>query len=172
MRMTKVSEKLRSEADEYRQGAERPLGGYAVLMTVFGGLAGVAGGVAALRGTRSRRISPYDLLLMTVGTHKLARLVTKDSVTSPLRVPFTRYRETGGPSEVMEDVRQHGQLRHAVGELVTCPFCLSMWVAAGFTFGFLFAPRLTRVVAAAFTAVAGADYLQLAYARLQQAAED
>jgi hypothetical protein len=99
-------------------------------------------------------------------------LVTKDAVTSPLRIPFTRYREKAGPSEVTEDVRQQGQLRHAVGELVTCPFCLSMWVAAAFTFGFLFAPGLTRVVAAAFTAVAGADYLQLAYARLQQAAED
>jgi hypothetical protein len=32
------------------------------------------------------------------------------------------------------------------------------------------APRLTRLVAGSFSAVAGADFLQLAYARAQQAA--
>jgi hypothetical protein len=37
-------------------------------------------------------------------------------------------------------------------------------------FGFVFAPRLTRLVAGTFTALAGADFLQLAYARAQQAA--
>ena len=170
--MTKMSGSVRSEADEYRQGANRPLGGYAIMMTAFAGLAGVAGGVAALRGTSSRRISPYDLVLMTAGTHKLARLLSKDAITSPLRMPFTRYRETGGPAEVMEDVRETGQLRHAVGELVSCPFCLAVWVATGFSIGFLFAPRFTRVAASALTAVAGADYLQLIYAYLQKAAED
>ncbi|GAA1121457.1 DUF1360 domain-containing protein [Kribbella jejuensis] len=169
--MTKVSESVRSEAGEYRQGADRPLGGYAVVMTVFGGLVGVAGVVAALRGTDGRRISPYDLLLMTAGTHKLSRLVSKDAITSPLRMPFTRYREPGAPGEVMEDVRTDGQLRHAIGELVSCPFCLSVWVATGFSLGFLFAPRFTRIAASALTAVAGADYLQLIYAWLQQAAE-
>ena len=169
--MTKVTEWLRSEADKYRQGAERPLGGYAVLMTVFSGMAGVAGVVAALRGTRSSRISPYDLILMTAGTHKLTRLLAKDVVTSPIRMPFTYYRESGGPGEVMEEVRERGQLRHAVGELLTCPFCLSMWVATGFSIGMLFAPRFTRVMTSTFTAVAGADCLQLLYARLQQDAK-
>ncbi|WP_350281702.1 DUF1360 domain-containing protein [Kribbella sp. HUAS MG21] len=140
-------------------------------MTLFGGLAGVAGVVAALRGTAERRISPYDLLLMTAATHKLARLIAKDAVTSPLRMPFTRYRETGGPAEVMEEPREEGQLRHAVGELVSCPFCLAVWVATGFSIGFLFAPRFTRVVASMLTAVAGSDYLRLIYASLQQSAE-
>lgn len=169
--MTKVSDSVRSEADEYRQGATRPLGGYVVALTVFGALAGAAGVVAALRGTAQRRISAYDLLLMTAGTHKLARLLAKDAITSPLRMPFTRYRETGGPAEVMEEPRTEGQLRHVMGELVSCPFCLAVWVATGFSIGFLFAPRFTRVVASALTAIAGSDYLQLIYAYLQQAAE-
>jgi hypothetical protein len=147
------------------------LGGYVVVMTVFAGLVGAAGAVGALRGTDGRRITPYELLLMTAGTHKLTRLVSKDAVTSPLRMPFTRYRESGGPAEVMEDVREKGQLRHAVGELVSCPFCLAVWVATGFSIGFLFAPRVTRLAASALTAIAGSDYLQLIYAYLQQAAE-
>ncbi|HWD83662.1 MAG TPA: DUF1360 domain-containing protein [Kribbella sp.] len=169
--MTKVSESVRSEADEYRQGAQRPLGGYVVVMAVFAALVGAAGAVGALRGTNGRRITPYELLLMTAGTHKLTRLVSKDAVTSPLRVPFTRYQEPGGPAEVMEEVREQGELRHAVGELLTCPFCLGVWVATGFSLGFLFAPRTTRIAASALTAVAGSDYLQLIYAYLQQAAE-
>jgi hypothetical protein len=170
--VSKIADAVETEADEYRQGADRPLGGYVVLMAIFSLLAGAAGAVAALRGTRARRISPYDLILVIAGTQKLARLLTKDSVTSPLRVPFTRYRDSGGPGEVMEEVRRESSLRHAVGELLTCPFCLALWVASGFTMGLLFAPRFTRTVAAMLTAVTGADFLQLIYGRLQQAAEE
>ena len=32
-----------------------------------------------------------DLVILTMGTHKLSRTLTKDAVTSPLRAPFTRY---------------------------------------------------------------------------------
>jgi hypothetical protein len=70
----------------------------------------------------------------------------------------------------MEEVQTGSGARHAIGELITCPFCLDLWIATGFMFGFVFAPRLTRLVAGTFTALAGADFLQLAYARAQQAA--
>ncbi|MEV0803215.1 DUF1360 domain-containing protein [Kribbella sp. NPDC050281] len=76
-------------------------------------------------------MSPYDDVIVTAGTHKLARLAAKDAVTSRLRMPFTRYQDTGGPSEVMEEVREDGVLRHAIGELLTCPFCLSLCIATG-----------------------------------------
>jgi hypothetical protein len=112
-----------------------------------------------------------DLVTVTLGTHKLSRTLAKDAVTSPLRAPFTRYAGTGGPAEVNEEVRNQSSLRHSLGELLTCPFCLGMWVATGFTVGLIFAPRLTRLIAGTFTALAGADFLQLAYARAQQAAE-
>jgi hypothetical protein len=110
------------------------------------------------------------VLLLAAGTHKLSRTLTKDAVTSPLRVPFTRYKHTGGPAEVMEEVRSKGGLRHSVGELITCPFCLDVWIATGFTIGLVFAPRLTRLIATALTAVTGADFLHLLYAQAQQAA--
>ncbi|CNI14576.1 Protein of uncharacterised function (DUF1360) [Mycobacterium tuberculosis] len=92
-------------------------------------------------------------------------------MTSPLRAPFTRYAGTGGPAEVQEGSRQSGQLRHTLGELLTCPFCLDMWVATGFAIGLIFAPRFTRLIAGSFTALAGADFLQLAYAIAQRAAQ-
>jgi len=161
-----------AQAQEYQQGAERPLGGYMFVMTVFAGIVGLAGLIAALTGRGlPRQIAPYDLALITVGTHKLSRTISKDAVTSPLRAPFTRYLGSGGPAEVSEEARG-GSLRHAFGELLSCPFCLDMWVATGFMIGMLFTPKFTRVVAATFTALAGADFLQFFYARAQQAAQD
>jgi hypothetical protein len=97
--------------------------------------------------------------------------LSKDAVTSPLRAPFTQYSGTGGPAEVNEEARHDSQLRHSLGELLTCPFCLDMWVATGFAIGLVFAPRFTRLMAGVFTALAGADFLQLAYAKMQQSAQ-
>lgn len=85
-------------------------------------------------------------------------------MTSPLRAPFVRYEEPAGEGEVNESVRGHGA-RHAVGELMTCPFCLSVWVASGLAAGLVIAPRPTRLVLSTLTAIAGSDALQLVYDR-------
>lgn len=122
------------------------------------------------RRGRLRAIGLHDLALMTISTHKVSRLIAKDPVTSPLRAPFTRYSGTAGPAEVAEEVRGKG-VRHAVGELVTCPFCVVQCVAAAYGAGLVFAPLATRPAGATMTAVAGSDWLQLAYTRLQRSAE-
>jgi hypothetical protein len=165
-----VAGEARAEADQYRQGEDRPLSGYVLVMAVFAALVAGAAGVARATGRGVPGVGPWDLLLLTAGTHKLSRTLSKDAVTSPLRAPFTRYAGTGGEAEVMEEVRTASGLRHSIGELVTCPFCLDLWIATGFALGMVFAPRLTRFVAATFTVLTGADFLQLAYARAQQSA--
>lgn len=163
---------LKNEARAYRGHADRPLGGYLAVMTGYGILVGLATLAAALTGrTLPERVAKEDLVIVALGTHKLSRTLTKDAVTSPLRAPFTRYEGTGGPAEVMEEVRKPSGLRHSLGELLSCPFCLDMWVVTAFTFGLVFAPRVTRVVAGAFAALSGADFLQLAYAKAQQITE-
>jgi hypothetical protein len=83
-------------------------------------------------------------------------------VTSPIRAPFTQFEEPEGAGQVNEKVTSHGAA-HAAGELVGCPFCLSVWIASALGTGLVFAPRATRLVAGVFTAVAGADVLQLGY---------
>ena len=158
------------EADEYRNGEDRPLGGYVLVMAVFAALVSGAAGLAALTRRPVPALGPWEVVLLAAGTHKLSRTVSKNAVTSPLRAPFTRYKGVGGPSEVMEEVRATSGLRHSIGELLTCPFCLDVWVATGFTIGLVFAPRLTRLVAGALTALTGADFLHLLYAQAQQAA--
>lgn len=167
-----VAGRARQEADAYRGDNHRPLGGYLAVMAVYGVVVTVAVLAALVGGRRlPARWRVQDLLLLTLGTHKLSRILTKDAVTSPLRAPFTHYKGTGGPAEVQEEVREHSQLRHSLGELLTCPFCLDMWVATGFAIGLVFAPRFTRLIAGVFSALAGADFLQLAYAMAQQSAE-
>ena len=113
------------------------------------------------------RVGAADLALVTVATHKLSRLLAKDPVTSPLRAPFTRFAGTSGPAELQEKVRGTG-FRRGMGALVTCPFCLAVWVATGFGFSLVFAPRATRFAASILAAVTGADVLHLAYGALEQ----
>jgi hypothetical protein len=88
-------------------------------------------------------------------------------VTSPLRAPFTELEEPGGPGELEERSRGRGA-RKAIGELLICPYCIGLWVVASFALGLLFAPRLTRLLAAIFSALTISDFLQIAY----KAAED
>jgi hypothetical protein len=148
------------------------LEGYVVILGIYGVLVALAAVVAAVTGRKLPARWPLqDLITVTIGTHKLSRTLTKDAVTSPLRAPFVHYAGSGGPAEVMEESRHGSALRHGIGELVTCPFCLDMWVATGFVIGLIFVPRLTRMVAGTFTALAGADFLQLAYAWAQQATD-
>jgi hypothetical protein len=168
----RVAERARREADAYRGDNPRPLEGYTVVLGVYGMLVALAGVLAAATGRKlPERWSLRDLVTVTIGTHKLSRTISKDAVTSPLRAPFAHYAGSGGPAEVMEETRHGSALRHSLGELLTCPFCLDMWVATAFVMGLIFAPRLTRLVTGTFTALAGADFLQLAYAKAQQITE-
>jgi hypothetical protein len=146
----------------YAPSGEHPLASYALLVAVFSSL--FAGFLAALGIRRQRlpeRIALGDLALIAVATYRLARLLSKDSVTSFLRAPFTEFVKPIGEGEVEERPRGTG-LRHAIGEMLGCPFCLAQWVAAGFIYGLVLAPRLTRVVASIFAVYAAADWLQLA----------
>lgn len=153
----------------YTKGERPPLGGYAILAGVF---SGIFGGFAlwARRSGRTlpERIEAADLALITVATHKASRLLAKDRVTSAVRAPFTRFQEKGGPGEVEEQARGDG-LRRAVGELIICPYCLSVWIAASFAAGLTVAPRQTRLAASVLTAVFGADVLQVLYKKLEDA---
>ena len=166
----RVRHAVEAEAQAYANGADRPLEGYALLLTVYATAVASLAGLVRRRGTRlPDRPSAADLALIAVATHKISRMMAKDAVLAAVRAPFTRFTGRAGPGEVNEEVRADGAA-HAVGELVTCPFCLAQWVATGFVFGLLLAPRATRLVASTFCAVAASDVLQFAYTALEQSA--
>lgn len=136
---------------------------YLSFMTIFGTLVAAALATAKRQGRElPEQVSAGELLLVGTASHKLARLLAKDKVTSPLRAPFTELEGSGGPAEFEERSRGTG-LRKAIGELLICPFCLGLWVVAAFSVGLLFAPRVTRFVASLFTALTISDFFQIAY---------
>jgi hypothetical protein len=162
----------RHQKREYTQGEPRPLGGDLGAMGVYLGL--VSAGAAAVRASGRElpeRIPPGDAALLAVATFRLARRIAKDPVTSPLRAPFTTFQGPSGHAEVAEEVREHGGVKHAVGELLTCPFCLGLWVAAGFAYGLVLAPRVTRLVASIFAILTISDLLQFQYEASRKRAE-
>jgi hypothetical protein len=159
-----ADERVREGAEGYAPVGERPpLLSYAAAMAVFNSLFALALLLARRSGRElPERVAAGDLATIGVATHKLSRLIAKDKVTSPLRAPFAEYEGEGGPSEFEESSRGKGA-RKAVGELLLCPYCLGLWVVAAFAVGLLFAPRLTRFIAAVFSALALSDFLQIAY---------
>jgi uncharacterized protein DUF1360 len=164
-----ATERLQDIVAGYAPEEDRPLGGYARLMAVF---LSAAGGFAAWVHHSGRelpeRVGAADLALITVATHKASRLIAKDRVTSAVRAPFTQFEAEGGPAEVEEHARGSG-LRRVLGELLTCPYCLSVWIATVLTAGLTVAPRPTRWVASVLTADFGSDVLQIAYKKLEDA---
>ena len=143
--------------------APMPLRDYAGLVALFN--VALVGGIAVAdrrgRGV-PERLTAGDMVLLSVATHKLSRLITKDRVTSSARAPFTRYEEPAGHGELEEHARGSG-MRRAVGQLLVCPYCIGQWVAGAFTVGMVASPRVTRLLAGMFTMLSAADFLHLAY---------
>lgn len=165
--MSTITEK-RPRLDLRPPRDDRPLGSYLALIGVFGGLASLFSVLFRASGRQlPERIDSRDLVLLTLASHKTARLLSKDRVTSPLRAPFTKPEGEAGPGEVEESSRGTG-LRKAIGELLLCPYCLGMWTSGGFVAGLLTAPRFTRWVAAVFAIFFGSEMLQIAYKRAEQ----
>lgn len=157
--------------NDYKGGKEMPLAGYACLIGLFG--VAFTGVLIATRGTdnpaytQAPRAHFGDLLLMGVATHKLSRFISKDRVTSPFRAPFTEYEESASASEVKEKSRGAG-LQRALGDLVTCPFCMGPWVATALAYGFHKRLHMMRLVSGIFTVVTLSDFLHYAFSTVQK----
>lgn len=157
--------------DRYDDEAEVPLKGYAVLAGTFA--VGVVLFTVAARRRELRLpdgVPPWDVALLGTASFKASRLLSRDKVTSFLRAPFTRRAEDGAANEVTDEPRG-GEARRAVGDLVSCPFCASVWVAGALTGTYACAPRAARLLSAGLSAVTVADWLQYAWTRTQATAE-
>ena len=139
----------------------KPLAEYGLLIATFATLFSVGTAAARRQGRLPVRVGAGDVILGGMATQKLSRLVTKDRVAQPVRAPFTEPART--PDGAVEERPARGGLRQAIGELLTCPFCLAQWIGAGFTLGLLYAPRVTRLVMAMNAMVGVSDFLQIAF---------
>jgi hypothetical protein len=136
----------------------RPLPEYAALTGVF---AAVLGAFLLLANRRlPERIGFGDVVRLGLSSYKVGRLVAKDEVTSWVRAPVTRDEEATEP-------KPEGAAR-ALGELVTCPYCVGVWTSAGLACALVLLPRETRLVTTVFSAQAVADFLNAAFVKLQE----
>lgn len=142
-----------------------PLQGYAGLIVLFSVVAG--GLLFSQKRSLPDKIRLSDILLLGLATQKVSRLVTKSRVTSVIRAPFTKYEGSAGSGEVEERPRGRG-LRRAIGELVSCPFCMGTWMACAGIVGLVSRPRLTRALASIFAVSSVADFAQQIYCKAKE----
>jgi hypothetical protein len=156
--------------EAYKNGEDVPLFSYGVLAGIFNLLFALFLLAARVSGKSiPERMDARDIALLGMATHKLSLVGSQDAITSPLRAPFTELNEKESPKKVDEKPRGEG-IRRSVGELLTCQFCLSVWVASFFTYGFVLLPRVSRLIAAVFAAVTVSDFLHQVYKALMKSA--
>jgi hypothetical protein len=144
------------------QTSTPPYGAYAAITGAF--LAGLAaaGAVARATGRDPRCETWLDLATLAGGSFKAARTISRDEVTSFIREPFVE----GEAHEGGEDPIPSGDLRQAVGELVTCSRCVGTWCAAGLTATQILAPRFGRLLTWSLCAAGVNDFLQAGFTAL------
>jgi hypothetical protein len=125
--------------------------------TYIAGLAG-AGLLARALGRDAPDLRPIDLAVLGAATFKAARTISRDEVGSFIREPFVE----GDEDEPVET----GDLRQAIGELVTCSRCVGTWIAAGLTTTQVVAPRFGRLLAWSLAAAGANDFLQAGFVAL------
>jgi hypothetical protein len=125
--------------------------------TYIAGLAG-AGLLSRALGRDAPDLRPIDLAVLGAATFKAARTISRDEVGSFIREPFVE----GDEDEPVET----GDLRQAIGELVTCSRCVGTWIAAGLTTTQVVAPRFGRLLAWSLAAAGANDFLQAGFVAL------
>jgi hypothetical protein len=145
-----------------------PYEAYAAIMGVFAGGLGVAGVTARMMGRDPRCQTFLDLTVLSAASFKAARTLSGDEVTSFLREPFVRGHAHEGDEEPVES----GDIRQAIGELLTCSRCVGTWAAAGLAVTQVLAPRFGRLLTWSLAAAGINDYLQAGFAALTSKANE
>jgi hypothetical protein len=131
------------------------------MSTFVGGLA-AAGGIAKLLGRDPREHTTLDFAILGLAAYKASRTIARDEVTSFLRQPFVE----GVAKEGGEDPVESGDLRQAIGELVTCSRCIGTWVAAGLSATQVVAPQFGRMLTWTLATAGANDFLQAGFTAL------
>ncbi len=139
-----------------------PYRAYATIMGAFVGGLAVAGAVARSLDRDPRDQDALDLVILGLATFKAARTIARDDVTRFIREPFVE----GEAREGAESPIETGDLRQAVGELVTCSRCVGTWVAAGLGTTQIIAPRFGRILTWSLAAAGANDWLQAGFSAL------
>jgi hypothetical protein len=150
------------------RGQTPPYGAYAAIMGTFAGGLALVGALAHALDRDPQEHSWLDLATLAAASFKASRTITGDEVTSFLREPFVAGEAHGGDEEPVET----GDLRQAIGELVTCSRCIGTWVAAGLASTQILAPRFGRLLTWTLGTAALNDVLQAGFVALSSKANE
>jgi hypothetical protein len=150
------------------QTTSPPHRAYAEIMGTFVGGLALAGALAHLLDRDPRDHDTLDLVVLGLASFKASRTISRDEVTSFIREPFVE----GEAHEGGEDPIETGDMRQAIGELVTCSRCIGTWVAAGLGTTQILAPRFGRILTWTLAAAGVNDWLQAGFAALSHKANE
>ena len=136
---------------------ERPLPEYATLTAAFWAV--FIGFVLTNRDRIPERVPFGDLLRIALASYKISRVITKEEVTAFVRAPVTEDEDAREP-------KPEGMAR-VLGELVTCPYCVGLWVASALSYSLVRFPRETRFATTIFGAYALSDFLHAGFVSLR-----
>lgn len=139
-----------------------PYEAYAAIMGTFVGGLGLAGVAARALDRNPACQTTLDFVVLSAASFKAARTLARDEVTSFIREPFVE----GAAHEGDEDPVETGDVRQAIGELVTCSRCGGTWAAAGLAVTQILAPRFGRLLTWSLAAAGVNDWLQAGFSAL------
>ena len=94
-----------------------------------------------------RDLSILEFLVLGLAAYRAANVLSTEVITKPLRSPFVDEVQQDG--KVVEKPKPAGFIG-SIGLLIYCPSCTGVWIAAAFTYGFVFWPTATFTVALFF----------------------
>jgi hypothetical protein len=146
----------------------RPYGAYAGITGTFVGGLVIAGALARLLERDPVEHDALDLVVLGAATFKAARTISRDDVASFIREPFIEGEAGHGHEHAVET----GDLRQAIGELVTCSRCVGTWVAGSLATTQILAPRFGRILTWTLAAAALNDWLQAGFVAIAKKANE
>ena len=91
-------------------------------------------------------IRPFDLVLLGLAAARLSDIISTDQIMEWLRRPFVKMETSEIAGREVETRTGRGRgLRKVIGDLLSCPWCVGVWVAAGLTYAYLLVPTVVWV---------------------------
>lgn len=107
-------------------------------------------------GLAAFQLGAMDLVLLSLATFRLGRLISYDRVMEPLRQFFTE--TVPDPTGAGDNVVPKGVgVQNSLGQLICCPICAGTWVAAGLVYLLYLFPDATRVFMTIMAVVGAAE---------------
>ena len=91
-------------------------------------------------------IGPFELVLLGLAAARLTDIISTDQIMEWLRRPFVKMETTEIAGHEVQTRTGRGRgLKKVLGDLLSCPWCVGVWVAAGLTYAYLLLPAVIWV---------------------------